>query len=151
MPTSQVAAIITRVMATDREELLLQKKDLDYVPFPGKWCLFGGAIEQGESADAAIRRELREEFGYRYLRRFLFARHFRDFRLRRQYGADELNLGSGTDHKVYVYTCRLRIENPPIFLLEGAGYAFFSQSEILGDYKDLIEEHHFRIIADYFK
>jgi len=33
--------------------------------FPGWWCCFGGTIEPGERAAAALRRELHEEIGYR--------------------------------------------------------------------------------------
>jgi 8-oxo-dGTP pyrophosphatase MutT (NUDIX family) len=35
----------------------------DGIFYPGPWGLFGGAMEPGEAADAALRRELQEELG----------------------------------------------------------------------------------------
>ena len=35
----------------------------DGIFYPGHWGLFGGAMEPGEAADAALRRELQEELG----------------------------------------------------------------------------------------
>ncbi|MCL1634685.1 NUDIX domain-containing protein [Luteimonas sp. SX5] len=45
------------------EELLLGRRTADREWLPGAWDVFGGHIESGESADAALRRELREELG----------------------------------------------------------------------------------------
>jgi 8-oxo-dGTP diphosphatase len=44
-------------------EVLLTRRPLD-VHLPGYWELPGGKIEPGESAEQALRRELREEIGF---------------------------------------------------------------------------------------
>lgn len=46
-------------------KFLMQLRDDDpQIIYPGHWGCFGGHIEPGESADAAVRRELLEEIGY---------------------------------------------------------------------------------------
>jgi len=45
----------------DRTRFLVQQKDEHYVPHPRGYSFFGGACEHGESAKAALTRELREE------------------------------------------------------------------------------------------
>lgn len=54
----QVAALLVR---DDRVLLCLRSATRAY--YPGVWDLPGGHIEPGESDDAALRRELREELG----------------------------------------------------------------------------------------
>lgn len=44
-------------------ELLLGRRSVDREWLPGAWDVFGGHIESGESAEAALMRELREELG----------------------------------------------------------------------------------------
>lgn len=44
-------------------ELLLGRRSADRAWLPGAWDVFGGHIEPGESAEAALLRELREELG----------------------------------------------------------------------------------------
>lgn len=61
-----VAGIITK-----GNKLLLTKRS--FIIESGKWCLPGGKIEYGETAEAAIRREIKEETGLEVARiKFLF-------------------------------------------------------------------------------
>ncbi len=43
--------------------LIYLRDDKPVIPFPGYWDLFGGHVEQGESAEKALLREVREELG----------------------------------------------------------------------------------------
>lgn len=56
-----VAAILT---LDDGRYLVQLRDDRPGVFYPGHWGLFGGAIEPGETVDAALRRELLEEIGH---------------------------------------------------------------------------------------
>jgi len=59
-PRDAVAAIIV----VPQQGYLLQLRDnRPDIFFPDHWGLFGGAIEAGESEEAALRRELAEEIG----------------------------------------------------------------------------------------
>jgi len=44
-------------------KILLQKRAKDAKRFPGTWGLFGGGVEDGESTESALRREIKEELG----------------------------------------------------------------------------------------
>lgn len=57
-----VAAILE---LDDRRCLLQHRDDKDGIWYPDHWGLFGGGIEHGETAEAAMARELDEELGWR--------------------------------------------------------------------------------------
>jgi 8-oxo-dGTP diphosphatase len=50
------------IILNHREEVLLQLRDNNSdIPYPGRWCLPGGHLEEDEEPAAAAVRELREE------------------------------------------------------------------------------------------
>ena len=57
--TNSVCAILVR---NGDNRILLQKRDENKaIPFPGKYCFFGGGLNDWESPKQALERELIEE------------------------------------------------------------------------------------------
>ena len=56
--------VVGAILWTDDGRVLLQQRDdRPDLRYPGYWTLFGGQVEEGESPDQAIVRELIEELG----------------------------------------------------------------------------------------
>jgi 8-oxo-dGTP pyrophosphatase MutT (NUDIX family) len=62
IPDRNVAAAV--MVAEDGRYLLQLRDDFPGLHLPGHWGLFGGSLEPGETAEAALRRELGEELGW---------------------------------------------------------------------------------------
>jgi nucleoside triphosphatase len=60
---NQRRLIVVGVIYNQQGEVLLCKMPLGRGVFPGQWGLPGGGIEDGELAEAALRREIFEEVG----------------------------------------------------------------------------------------
>lgn len=67
---------VSAILINSRGQVLLQQRDDNpAIRYPGHWSLFGGTIEDGESAAAAIAREVREEINFE-MRNFGLFREF---------------------------------------------------------------------------
>ncbi|UYV38247.1 NUDIX hydrolase [Rhodobacteraceae bacterium D3-12] len=114
------------VLAQDvRGRVLMQLRDSDAgLASPGKWGLFGGGVEPGESLDAAARREFHEETGIDIAAEAL--RPLARFRSQA--------MASGI---VHVFALDRRVVREDVRLAEGAGFAFLTREQV--GHFDLIE------------
>ncbi len=110
-----VVAIILR-----NNEALLQKKDMGYSWFPGKWCLFGGGLEKEEDPESSLIRELSEEISYSP-KEINFYKEF-------QYKDKAMN--KIREGKQIVYFCNFDSEISQLKINEGCGFAFFTYGEL---------------------
>jgi 8-oxo-dGTP diphosphatase len=53
------------LVVDDRGRIFFQKRSAERKLFPNTWDIVGGHLEPGESVDDALRREVREETGWR--------------------------------------------------------------------------------------
>lgn len=60
---SQRRAAMLLIVTDDGKLLLHHRDDKPGIAHPGCWAGFGGAVEEGESVDEALRREVLEETG----------------------------------------------------------------------------------------
>lgn len=111
----KIAAII---FENDNDELLLYLRDnKPGIPFPHHWDLFGGHIEDGETPEEALIREVREELNF----------ELRDFKFFREYKCLD---GDAYPNIKYIYSGRFNIPIEKITLLEGEYARYFSREEI---------------------
>ncbi len=52
------------LLYNDRKEILLQHRTSDAERLPNYWAFFGGGLEDGETPEQALAREIREELEY---------------------------------------------------------------------------------------
>jgi len=109
-----MAGFVNCIIQNELNEFLFQKKDSKYPHFPGKWVLFGGAIEENESSEEAIRRELLDEIGISFKPSFLFEVEYTI---------------TGKKIKGITFFSKFSENLSHIKLSEGNGFAFFSESE----------------------
>ena len=98
------------------DSYLLQLRDFkSSIIYPGHWGAFGGAMEEGESPEAAICRELTEEIGYTPEVFKFFCQAYKD--------AHKLN--------IYVFYSEMNISTSELSLMEGIDMGMFTKEEIL--------------------
>jgi len=111
----KIAAII---FENDKGEILLYRRDnKPGIPFPQHWDLFGGHVEDSETREAALVREVKEEMNY----------DLKDFKFFRRYDCLE---GDAYPNIKYIYHGRFNLPAERITLLEGECVRYFTRDEI---------------------
>lgn len=111
----KIAAII---LENDKREILLYLRDnKPGIPFPQHWDLIGGHVEDGETPEEALIREVKEELNY----------DLAEYRFFRKYECFE---GDVYPNIKYIYSGRFNIPVGDLTLLEGDYPKYFSREEI---------------------
>ena len=113
----QIAAII---LENDKGDFLLALRDnKSWIPFPNHWDLIGGHVEEGETPEEALVREVKEELDID-LMEYTFYKKFECFS------------GDAYDNIKYIYTGKINIPIGEVTLLEGQRAQYFKREEIAG-------------------
>ncbi len=111
----EIAAII---LENDKGEFLLYLRDnKPGIPFPGHWDLIGGHVEDGETPERALVREVKEELDID-LKEYTFFRRY------------ECLTGDAYENIKYIFTGNINIPIEEITLLEGVRPQYFTREEI---------------------
>ena len=111
----QIAAII---LENDKGEILLYLRDKKPgIPFPDHWDLIGGHVEDGETPEEALVREVKEELDIELLEYSFFKMY-------------ECLEGDAYPNIKYIYRGKINLPIEKITLLEGVRPCFFPKEEI---------------------
>jgi len=111
----KIAAII---FENDQGEFLLYLRDnKPGIPFPQHWDLIGGHVEEGETPEEALVREVKEELDI----------DLKEFEFFREYHCIE---GDAYENIKYIYYGKINIPIEKITLLEGDRPQYFRKEEI---------------------
>ncbi len=111
----KIAAII---LENDKGEFLLYLRDnKPGIPFPLCWDLIGGHVEEGETPEEALVREVKEELDID-LMDYSFYKTF------------ECLTGDAYENIKYIYTGKINIPIEEITLLEGIRPQYFTRDQI---------------------
>jgi 8-oxo-dGTP diphosphatase len=112
---TKIAAII---LENDNGEFLLALRDnKPGIPFPNHWDLIGGHVEEGETPEEALVREVKEELDID-LKEYSFFKIY------------ECLNGDAYENIKYIYTGKINIPIEEVTLLEGERAQYFSKEEI---------------------
>ena len=111
----EIAAII---LENDKGEFLLYLRDnKPDIPFPDHWDLIGGHVEEGETPEEALVREVKEELDID-LKEYTFYKKY------------ECLTGDAYENVKYIYSGKINLPIEEITLLEGVHAHYFSREEI---------------------
>lgn len=104
---------VSAILINSRGQILLQQRDDNpAIRYPGHWSLFGGTMENGESAAAAVAREVKEEIDF----------EMRNFGLFREFVQN--------NKREFAFVGELSSELQELTLSEGQGMNLFYPSEL---------------------
>lgn len=129
----RIAAII---LENEKGEFLLALRDnKPGIPFPNHWDLIGGHIEEGETPEEGLVREVKEELNI----------DIEEYTFYRKY---ECLTGDAYENAKFIYSGKINIPIEEITLLEGERPQYFSREEIPGvKFANIIRS----IVMDYIK
>lgn len=111
----EIAAII---LENDKGEFLLYlREDKPGIPFPDHWDLIGGHVEEGETPEQALIREVREELGIE-LHGYKFFRTY------------ECITGDAYPNTKFIFSGKINTPIEDITLYEGVRPKYFTREEI---------------------
>ena len=111
----KIAAII---LENDKREFLLALRDnKPGIPFPNHWDLIGGHVEEGETPEEALVREVKEELDIDLIEYSFFRKY-------------ECLTGDAYENTKYIYTGKINIPIGEVTLLEGERPQYFTREEI---------------------
>ena len=116
-PGDAVAALL---IDEDGRYVMQQRDDKPEIFFPGCWGNFGGAIEAGETPEAALQRELEEELGVRFEIYEFFCRLVMDFSY----------AGAGEVVRYFFVVPLSATQRAHLTVREGQGCAAFSAGDV---------------------
>jgi 8-oxo-dGTP diphosphatase len=119
------------ILYDNDSKILLQHRTKDAPTFPDYWAFFGGGVEEGESAEQAVKREILEELGYE-----LTAPHF---------FAAQTFVYKGSEYTKHVFV--ERYNGKALTLGEGQAMGWFLAAET----RDLMMNDHDRSTIDAIK
>ena len=115
MIMKEIAAII---LENDKGEFLLYLRDSKpEIPFPDYWDLIGGHVEEGETPEQALVREVKEELDI----------DLKEYEFYKKYVC---LTGDAYENTKYIYSGKINLPIEEITLLEGVRPQFFSKEEI---------------------
>jgi mutator protein MutT len=121
-PLTPGDAAVALIVLEDSRYLMQLRDQKPGIFFPGHWGLFGGGIEEGETPEAALRRELQEEIGVVPQSIAYFTRYSFDFGCH----------GSRRVDRHYYEARILSSALKDMKLMEGAEMRAFDAQELLG-------------------
>jgi 8-oxo-dGTP diphosphatase len=117
-PQNAMKKIAAIILENDNGEFLLYLRDnKPTIPFPDHWDLIGGHVEEGETPEEALVREVKEELDI-------------DLKQYEFYKIYECLTGDAYENIKYIYSGKINIPIEEITLLEGVRPRYFSRAEI---------------------
>ncbi len=115
------------LLNSNDEVLLILRDNKPGIPYPNMWDIPGGQVENGETPDETIRREMNEELGLKNLA-----------------GIKLFNIFTSGNITDYIYWERIDLNPNEIDLTEGQRIEYFSierikQTKLAFDYNHIIE------------
>lgn len=116
------------LLNSNDEVLLILRDNKPGIPYPNMWDIPGGQVENGETPDETIRREMNEELG---LKNLIEIKLF--------------NIFTSENITDYIYWKRIDLNPNEIDLTEGQRIEYFSierikQTKLAFDYNHIIEK-----------